>query len=50
MDAVIDTRIQNAHAIDEDVVVANMETPTMDKHLIKHRAKRDLIAKYAQVS
>ena len=50
MDAVIDTRIQNVHAIDEGAVVANMETPTMDKHLIKQRAKRDLIAKYAQVS
>ena len=50
MDAVIDTRSKNAHAIGEDVVVANMETPTMDKHLIKQRVKRDLIAKYAHVS
>ena len=50
MDAVIDTSIKNAHAIDEAVVVENMETPTTDKHLIKQRVKRDLIAKYAHVS
>ena len=45
IDAVMETKIKDAHAIDEDVVVAKMVTPIMDKILTKQRVNRDLIAR-----
>ena len=50
MDAVRETANKDTHAIKDELVVEKMASATMDKHFIKQRANKDLMAKYAHVS
>ena len=50
MDVIRDTISKAMHAHVEEVVVENNVRASTDKHLVTHRASKDLTARYAHVS